>query len=603
MSIKEKKREGQKITSAEARMLANADVENGKTRQCSEVTQSTDKTLTERLANAIKSHVESASPEASRKRRDSLNGKAENSGFEKMPAGDISPTLLRRGSILDHDFPDFTMRSSKDDDRGWGAEESDRQAREAFEGKSGGSAFLGADPITLTKITSGDQDEKTRGMMTAENFRAFKEEEAEKEHEADPITLGAAGVLAMFREKQRKAKEARAAEIAQENRDKNLTSAQIAARDKLLQRMSVKKKTQAAAKRIAAFRPSMKLKGPTSDVAEAEKPLKRKPMMRLHGEAAIAEAQAQGKVEWVDFVDADQVPEDDSDTDFEDVNEDDEEANEIVSGFGDDESSVLPNNTPTLNVPEDSAGSSETPLLSIGGMAKMAGFINKAKKKAFGEVIFTPENLHNAVKEGDVAMTSQLLKASGSDATAVFPPGSGSQPIMWAAHSGNPDLVKLLVEYKADPNSKNKHGYTPLHWAALLDHEKVIESLVSCGATVRQPLKDAYGSTPVHWAAEAGSCNALGALLRSGAPVDSKNYLGETAMHWLAISDGAELHHECISLLARKGADFTIKESAGDKTPLEMAMRETEADNKHLANARVISAHMADQQIPHVRVS
>jgi len=42
----------------------------------------------------------------------------------------------------------------------------------------------------------------------------------------------------------------------------------------------------------------------------------------------------------------------------------------------------------------------------------------------------------------------------------------GKTPLMWASCTSNRDLLKVLLEAKADPNMKTKNGSTPLHLAA-----------------------------------------------------------------------------------------------------------------------------------------
>jgi ankyrin repeat protein len=43
-------------------------------------------------------------------------------------------------------------------------------------------------------------------------------------------------------------------------------------------------------------------------------------------------------------------------------------------------------------------------------------------------------------------------------------------------------LVKLLLNSAANPNLKNDHGETPLHWAARLGHVDIVKMLISHGA-------------------------------------------------------------------------------------------------------------------------
>ena len=61
-----------------------------------------------------------------------------------------------------------------------------------------------------------------------------------------------------------------------------------------------------------------------------------------------------------------------------------------------------------------------------------------------------------------------------------------------AAHCGHVRVAKLLLDRKADPNSRALNGFTPLHIACKKNRIKVVElllKLVLCSApTVPQPV-------------------------------------------------------------------------------------------------------------------
>jgi hypothetical protein len=63
-------------------------------------------------------------------------------------------------------------------------------------------------------------------------------------------------------------------------------------------------------------------------------------------------------------------------------------------------------------------------------------------------------------------------------------------------------VVKLLLEAKADVESKSSSGRTPLSWAAWGGHEAVVKLLLEAKADVES--KTSSGQTPLSWAAREG---------------------------------------------------------------------------------------------------
>jgi ankyrin repeat protein len=76
-----------------------------------------------------------------------------------------------------------------------------------------------------------------------------------------------------------------------------------------------------------------------------------------------------------------------------------------------------------------------------------------------------------------------------------------------AAQIGHADVVRLLLDAGEDPNRYNPHGAhahsTPLHQAALGNHDAVVRLLVERGARLDLP-DTIYKATPLGWAAHGG---------------------------------------------------------------------------------------------------
>ena len=177
---------------------------------------------------------------------------------------------------------------------------------------------------------------------------------------------------------------------------------------------------------------------------------------------------------------------------------------------------------------------------------------------------------------------------------------SGWTGLQWAAFTGDPELVRLmldlgaswraghgqsmtamdvavsynhyyvmkkLLEAGADFNLPGVDGMTPIHWAARRNRELTIEKLI--GAGVDYNRKDAKGRTALHIAAMLGHLDTAIALIQQGVPLNVADHNGQTPLHMAAGKGNVKL----IIALLDGGADPSLKEKSQGLTPLELAQR------------------------------
>jgi ankyrin repeat protein len=149
----------------------------------------------------------------------------------------------------------------------------------------------------------------------------------------------------------------------------------------------------------------------------------------------------------------------------------------------------------------------------------------------------------------DAALTSPLLlrhHALGDPAL-----GAGATPLMRTAKTGDVALMRMLLDYGADPTLVQKNGTTLLIVAAGLG------------------WRDGGGALPVYdRGSEADAIEVIRMALAHGADIHAGNDVGDTAMHGAAIR-GAD---EIIRFLASHGAKVDAKNHQG-RTPLDVALR------------------------------
>ena len=98
----------------------------------------------------------------------------------------------------------------------------------------------------------------------------------------------------------------------------------------------------------------------------------------------------------------------------------------------------------------------------------------------------------------------------------------------YAASKNRIEIVKLLLEHKAQPNVANNIKQTPLHRAAVQGYTAVVRMLLE--AKCRVNPKDSEGNTPMHLACEENHGDTAILLLQNGANEDQLNTDGKSPL-------------------------------------------------------------------------
>jgi hypothetical protein len=151
--------------------------------------------------------------------------------------------------------------------------------------------------------------------------------------------------------------------------------------------------------------------------------------------------------------------------------------------------------------------------------------------------------LHCAVFKRSRSIVSALLQhtssTNGSPTIEVNSRDSGTRntPLHLAAQACRADIVRLLFEYHANAQLKNKHNLTPLHQCVLSGSPVFVRSFLAAAGPLSSLIDatDWNGRTPLHLAAAFASMETVVLLLEHGAMVDCRSNDGDTALH-LAIN-------------------------------------------------------------------
>ncbi|HEX3299529.1 MAG TPA: ankyrin repeat domain-containing protein [Actinomycetota bacterium] len=137
-------------------------------------------------------------------------------------------------------------------------------------------------------------------------------------------------------------------------------------------------------------------------------------------------------------------------------------------------------------------------------------------------------NVFEAAAFGDLDRLTELLAEDPELVDAMS--GDGFTPLHLAAFFGQTDAVRLLLARGAtvDRNGTGWMTGTPLHAAASGSHAGVVRMLLDAGADPNN--RQRHGYTPLHSAAANGDLESIDLLLETGADPAATNDDGETAL-------------------------------------------------------------------------
>jgi ankyrin repeat protein len=174
-----------------------------------------------------------------------------------------------------------------------------------------------------------------------------------------------------------------------------------------------------------------------------------------------------------------------------------------------------------------------------------------------------------AAKQGDVELIRDYLQKGGDIDVRIhnatdYPPGGNL--LMVAAEYEQLDVVKTLIENKANVNAIDDRYNTALIYAAFKGNAEIASAILS-----RKPKVDFQNRkshTALMEACQFGNIEFAKLLLKAGAKTEIKDSSGWTALFYGIDSGNVDL----VALLLSKGSKIDVRDNAG-ATPLIAAMQ------------------------------
>ena len=156
---------------------------------------------------------------------------------------------------------------------------------------------------------------------------------------------------------------------------------------------------------------------------------------------------------------------------------------------------------------------------------------------------FLKEGMSPNVKQGGITAlmeASRRGKTHHEIAAALIQAGAGIDaqdpygvtPLLFAAISGSPETIRMLLKSGADVKAKDVDGRTALIETLTTENDlppETIEELIQAGSEVNVRI---YGGLTPLMIAATGNSRILRAISRAGADVNATDDQGATALRW-----------------------------------------------------------------------
>lgn len=145
-----------------------------------------------------------------------------------------------------------------------------------------------------------------------------------------------------------------------------------------------------------------------------------------------------------------------------------------------------------------------------------------------------------------------------------------STPLIAAIEMEHIDLLELLLQHGASPNTLGKQGLPVMWWASRCGNIEVVDMLLRHGGDIN--TNQTEEKTPLMFAAAEEQLDMLSFLIAKGADIDARDSQGHTAVMCAAV----DAHPQVLEMLITGGANVQLQNDQG-LTALDMAKGKEES--------------------------
>ncbi|KAI5616928.1 transient receptor potential cation channel, subfamily A, member 1a, partial [Silurus asotus] len=182
--------------------------------------------------------------------------------------------------------------------------------------------------------------------------------------------------------------------------------------------------------------------------------------------------------------------------------------------------------------------------------------------------------MHYASSKGHTRVINLIVHIAGPQELDVVD-DEGNTPLHWAVQQDQHGSCSTLLSLGANPNILNRASLSPLHLAASLRHNHILEQLLTHSQT-NVNLEGDLGNTPLILAASVDNHEALLTLHRNGARLFCQNKLGHFPIHAAAFAGAKKSMEVVLQKGEETGVPIERHINYLDKsisTPLHLAVR------------------------------